>query len=73
MYQTPSATDWYDRVATHNLMFPVEARYVIIRLLGYNYVEAGHLYNVLRTELYGCPLEVVQTGKLNFLMSHVAF
>ena len=60
----PPAADYYNQIATHTLKDPVEARYVIIRLLDYDYTSAGHLYNVLRTELYGCPMETLQTGKL---------
>ncbi|XP_071510779.1 uncharacterized protein [Diadema antillarum] len=62
VYVTPDpSTSQYDRVATHNLAYPVEARYVIIRLGEYDFNAANRLFNVLRTEFYGCPLEPMQT------------
>lgn len=64
IYDTPSSTPYYDRISEHLLQSPVEARYVIIRLTEYDFNTAGHLYNVLRTELYGCDgLQAMQTGK----------
>ncbi|XP_789232.3 uncharacterized protein LOC584274 [Strongylocentrotus purpuratus] len=56
-----SSTPDYNRISEHHLQSPVEARYVIIRLTEYDFTNAGHLYNVLRTELYGCGLQAIQT------------
>lgn len=63
VYESSSPTPYYDRISEHHLPSPVEARYVIIRLTRYDFTNAGHLYNVLRTELYGCGLQAMQTGK----------